>query len=156
MTFGRDPVGQLASSQTGTVSQTYGYNPKNQLIAEGTTTYGVDAADNPAKVGAATQAFDPAGRLCWTLPSGTAANPTCGTVPGGATAYTSDEQGGRKTAGSTTYTYDQAERLTAVNGATYRYDGDGLRVAKTAGGTTTTFVWDAGQTPGLLADGTNS
>lgn len=156
MTFGRDPVGQLSSSQTPAASQTYGYNPKNQLTAEGTTTYGVDAADNPAKVGAATQAFDAAGQLCWTVPSGTVANPACGTVPSGATAYTSDGLGGRKTAGSTSYTYDQAERLTAVNGATYRYDGDGLRVAKTAGGTTTTFVWDAGQTPGLLADGTNA
>ncbi|MEQ0559677.1 RHS repeat-associated core domain-containing protein [Amycolatopsis sp. NEAU-NG30] len=159
MTFGRDPVGQLASSRTPASSQTYGYNAKNQLTAEGSTTYGVDAADNPTKVGAATQAFDPAGRLCWTLPAGSVANPACGTVPSGATAYTSDSQGGRKTAGSTTFAYDQAERLTAFTGAasaTYSYDGDGLRVAKTVGGTTATFVWDAERTPNILTDGTNA
>ncbi|MBP2326973.1 RHS repeat-associated protein [Kibdelosporangium banguiense] len=159
MTFGRDPIGQLSSRQVGTASQTFGYNAKNQLSSDGSTTYGVDAADNPTKVGAATQAFDPAGQLCWSLPSGSVTNPSCGTVPTGATPYTSDSLGERKTAGSTTFGYDQAGRLTTFGGsssATYRYNGDGLRTSKTVGSATTTFFWDSSKTPNILTDGTNS
>ncbi|MFJ9778960.1 RHS repeat-associated core domain-containing protein [Amycolatopsis sp. NPDC101161] len=159
MTFGRDPIGQLSSRQIGTASQTFDYNAKNQLKADGATTYGVDAADNPTTVGTSTQVFDAAGQLCWTLPSGTVANPSCDTVPTGATSSTSDGLGERKTTGSNTYGYDQAGRLTTLSGpasASYRYNGDGLRTAKTVGGTTTTFVWTAEKTPNLLTDGTNS
>ena len=159
MTFGRDANGQLASQTISGVSQSFGYNPKEQLSADGTTAYAMDAADNPVTVSGATQAFDPAGQLCWALPGGTVANPSCGTAPSGATGYTFDGLGQRKTAGTVSYGYDQAGRLTTFTGAstsTYRYNGTGLRTSKTVGGTTTAFVWDAGATPNLLSDGTNS
>jgi YD repeat-containing protein len=141
--YGRDPVGQLSTRAVGAVSQSFGYNGKEQLASDGSAAYTTDAADNPTTVGPATQSFDAAGQLCWSLPSGTAANPTCGTPPTGATAVTHDGIGNRKTAGSATYGYDQAARLTTFTGpsasATYRYDGNGLRTLKTVGGVTTTF-----------------
>ena len=41
--------------------------------------------------------------------------------------------------------------------ASYSYDGDGLRVTKTTGQTTLTYVWDlSGAVPLLLSDGTTS
>ena len=40
---------------------------------------------------------------------------------------------------------------------TYTYNGDGLRMSKTANGTTSQYTWDtSGKTPLLLSDGTNS
>lgn len=159
MTFGRDAVGQLAARTIGAASQTFGHSVREQLSSDGTTGYAEDAANNPVTVGAATQAFDPAGRLCWSLASGTVSNPSCGTVPPNATSYAFDDLGERTAAGATTYGYDQAGRLTGVTGATsatYGYNGDNLRISKTTGGSTATFVWDAASTPNLLSDGTNS
>lgn len=159
MTFGRDSNGQLASQTISGASQTFGYNTKEQLSADGTTSYAMNAADDPVTVGGATQALDPAGQLCWSLPSGTVANPTCGTIPAGASGYTFDGLGQRTTAGSTTYDYDQAGRLTSFTGATtatYQYNGIGLRTSKTVDGATTTFVWDDAPTPNILTDSTNS
>ncbi|WP_236794345.1 RHS repeat-associated core domain-containing protein [Amycolatopsis sp. GM8] len=40
--------------------------------------------------------------------------------------------------------------------ATYHYDGAGLRVSKTIGSTTSTFIWDDASTANVLNDGTNS
>ncbi|WP_244885615.1 RHS repeat-associated core domain-containing protein [Amycolatopsis vancoresmycina] len=158
-TYGRDPAGQLASRTVGPATQTFGYNAKEQLASDGSNTYTDDAADNPVQLGAVTQAFDAAGQLCWTLPSGSAGTSGCGTVPAGAVSYTFGASGERKTAGPATYGYDQAGRLNAftrgTTSATYGYNGDGLRMSKTSGGTTTTFVWDAGSTPNVLNDGTN-
>ncbi|WP_091314074.1 RHS repeat-associated core domain-containing protein [Amycolatopsis tolypomycina] len=155
-TYGRDPMGQLSTQTVGTSSQPFGYTPREQLGSAGGSTFAYDAADNPTTVGAATQAFDAAGQLCWALAGSTVTAPTCGTVPGGATAVTHDNLGERKTFGSTTYSYNQAGRLTGTAGATYTYNGDGLRTTKTAGGVTATFVWDGGETPNVLSDGTNS
>ncbi|GLZ37140.1 RHS repeat-associated core domain-containing protein [Actinokineospora sp. NBRC 105648] len=161
-TYGRDPVGQV-STQTvgGAPAQASTYTPREQLATAGSTAFTYDAADNPTKIGAATQAFDPAGRLCWRLPTGTVASPTCGTVPPGAAAYVFDAVGNRTKAGTTTtYGYDQAKRLTSYAGAggsaTYAYNGDGLRMSKTVGATTTNFVWGTGTTPELLSDGTTN
>jgi hypothetical protein len=57
------------------------------------------------------------------------------------------------------YTYDQANRLSSIAGqATYTYNGDGLRMSKTVGGSSTVshaFTWDqAGSLPLLLTDTT--
>lgn len=51
--------------------------------------------------------------------------------------------------------YDQADRLTAYGtGATYAYNGDGLRMSKTVGSSTSQFLWDVSSaTPPLLKDG---
>jgi hypothetical protein len=67
MTFGRDPAGQLSAQTIGSTSQNFGYNAKGQLGSVGSTTYGTDAANNPITVGTATQTFDAAGQLCWSL-----------------------------------------------------------------------------------------
>jgi YD repeat-containing protein len=160
VTFGRDQIGQLSTRAIGSTTQNFGYNTKDQLTSAASTTYTTDAAGNPTTNGAATQSFDAAGQLCWALPSGSVTTPTCGTVPVGATGYTFDGVGERTSAGSTTYAYDQAGQLTTFTGpgvsATYRYNGDGLPVAKTAAGATSTFFWDNSSTPNILADGANS
>jgi RHS repeat-associated protein len=54
---------------------------------------------------------------------------------------------------ATVLSYDQAGRLVSYgNLATYAYNGDGLRMSKTADGTTTSFTWDqSGSLPLLLA-----
>ncbi len=55
-------------------------------------------------------------------------------------------------------TYNPAGRLVRAQGVTltlvYTYNGDGLRVAQSAGGTLTTYAWDwAAAVPELLSDG---
>ena len=158
-TWGRDDLGQVSSSKIGTAAAAaVTYTPREQLATFGATPFGYDAADNPTTVGAATQAFDPAGRVCWTQPTGTVTTPACGTVPSGATAHQYDDAGDRLKDGTTrTYGYDQAGRLTGFTGTggatTYAYDGDGLRTGKTAGGVTSTFTWDDSSVPRLLTDG---
>jgi RHS repeat-associated protein len=56
---------------------------------------------------------------------------------------------------ATGLTYDQANRLTGYGtNATYSYDGNGLRMSRTVGGTTTKFAWDqSGGVPLLIAAG---
>ena len=59
-------------------------------------------------------------------------------------------------AGSTELGYNQADELTAYGPtATYAYNGDGLRMSKTVGATTTDFAWNTtGSVPLLIAAGT--
>jgi RHS repeat-associated protein len=59
---------------------------------------------------------------------------------------------------SQTYSYNQALELTGVGSeASYTYNGDGLRMFKTVGVTTTPFTWDvASGLPSVLEDGTNA
>ncbi|MEV4598349.1 RHS repeat-associated core domain-containing protein [Amycolatopsis sp. NPDC049253] len=168
-TFDRDPLGQLTTESTGATSKTYGYSSREQLssvtTAGNTAGYGTDPADNPTTVGTATQTFDPAGQLCWTLPTGTTPNPACTTAPTGATGYTYNTQAQRTAATpasgpATTEAYDQAGHLTTFTGpagtATYRYDGLGQRASKTTATSTTAFTWDGSSTPNLLFDGTTA
>lgn len=58
---------------------------------------------------------------------------------------------------SQTYTYNQALELTGVGSeVSYTYSGDGLRMSKTVGTTTTPFTWDVStELPTVLEDGTN-
>ncbi|HEY0140201.1 MAG TPA: RHS repeat-associated core domain-containing protein [Thermoanaerobaculia bacterium] len=55
-----------------------------------------------------------------------------------------DANGNTRAANGSTYTYDFEDRITSVNGGAIRivYDGDGNRVAKTAGGVTTRYLVD--------------
>jgi len=158
--YGRDPLGQLLSQTIGTTTQNVGYTPREQLGSAGSSIFAYDAGNNPTTVGSATQAFDPAGQLCWVVPSGTVSNPACTTTPSGAAPVTNDNLGERKAFGSTTYVYDQAQRLISLNSsntnAIYVYNGDGQRMSKTVGGVTSTFVWNSASTPNILTDGTNS
>jgi RHS repeat-associated protein len=57
---------------------------------------------------------------------------------------TYDANGNTLTTGNRTFTYDSENRLKSMNGAavTLQYDGDGNRVAKTVGGTTTRYLVD--------------
>jgi RHS repeat-associated protein len=62
---------------------------------------------------------------------------------------------------TTTFGYDQADRLTSytkgATSASYSYNGDGLRVSKKVGSTTTGQVWDVAEgLPLLLQDGSTS
>jgi len=160
-TWNRDPVGQVSSETVGSASaQAAAYTGREQLQTLGTAAFAYDAANNPTTVGAATQTFDPAGRLCWSTTAAPPTGPSCGAAPAGSTSYTFDARGNRTVAGSTTYAYDQANRLTRVSGpnasATYTYNGDGLRASKTVGGVTTTFVWDGGSPANVLSDGATS
>lgn len=76
-------------------------------------------------------------------------------VPSVKTSYAYDKTGDLVRAGSVTLGYDQAGELTSYGtSATYAYNGDGLRVAKTVSGVTTTFAWDtSGNTPLVIAAG---
>lgn len=55
-----------------------------------------------------------------------------------------DANGNTRSSNGVTFTYDFEDRLTGVNGGAVRvvYDGDGNRVAKTAGGVTTRYLVD--------------
>jgi RHS repeat-associated protein len=165
--YTRNADQSLASVAT-SATQTYSYNNIAQLsgLTDSTTpannaTYGFDTADNPISYGANAQTFNAANQLCWSAPTASAgSNPTCTTIPTGATTYSYDSRGNRTTqtapGGATTYTWDQANRLkaTSASSSTYSYDGDNLRLAKTVGGTATNFTWDDTTAPAqLLQDG---
>ena len=66
------------------------------------------------------------------------------------TSDVSDANGNTTQAQGTTYAYDSENRLTEVNGGEvrYLYDGDGNRVAKTAGGITTRYLVDTNNLTG--------
>lgn len=131
--------------------------------------FAYDAADNLTKIGSTIQQFNPADELCWTN-SGTSAN-ACGSAPVGARTYSYDTRGNRTNAvpssgPATCDAYDQADRLTSIRTGTgpscgspvtvgtYRYNGDGLRMSKTVGVTTTNALWDlSGALPLQIQDG---
>ncbi len=78
------------------------------------------------------------------------------------TTFSYDTEGDRtgftaSNGASQTYSYNQALELTGVgNEVLYTYSGDGLRMSKTVGATTTPFTWDvASGLPSVLEDGTN-
>jgi RHS repeat-associated protein len=165
--YSRDNYGDLSSeTDTGTPgagTTSYTYTSLHQVSAAGSASYGYDAAnDLTTSPAGTTQAFDPAGELCWSG-SGSAA---CTSPPSGTTTYTYSADGNRtattpSSGPSTSYSWDQANNLTgATTGSTsasYAYDGNGLRQSKTVGGTTTHYSWDVdGSLPLLLSDGTNS
>ncbi len=168
-TYTRDHAGQVATQTTGSATNTYSYTSderiKSSVTGSTTTSYSQDAAGEPTGVGSATQAFDAAGQVCWTLPTGTVTSPTCGTVPTGATTYTSDSEGERTqehpaSGTASAYGYNQAGELTSFSGpsgtASYSYNGSEQLTSETAGTTTTHFTWDNNQTPDVLTDGVNS
>jgi RHS repeat-associated protein len=171
-TYTRDANGQLASdTSVPSASASFHYTPLNQLCyagsssssacaspPSGSTAYGFDAADNLTTNNGTTQAFNAADELCWTL-SGTSSN-SCSSAPTGATTYAYDTRGNQTghvpaTGSATCDAYDQADRLTSISTGTgsgctspstvgtYAYNGDGLRMKKVVGSTTTQFTWDA-------------
>ncbi len=82
------------------------------------------------------------------------------TVAGGV-SYTYDERGNQTERSSDDFAWDHENRLTqlTIGGATssYTYNGDGVRMSRTTGGSTTNYVWDvAAGLPVILQDGTNT
>lgn len=168
--YTRDAKGQVTADTSASTGQSsYRYTALNQVCYAGVSNatactsappasqpFTYDAADNLTQAGTTQQAFNAGGELCWTGP--TAAS--CGSPPAGATAYTYDSRGNRTRvapAGGTptTLAYDQANSLTALDStATYAYNGDGLRMSKTVGGTTSQNLWNVSSgIPLLLGDG---
>ncbi len=99
----------------------------------------------------ATQSFDAADQL------------STSTSGSNTTTYSYNSEGQRTattppSGPSTGFSYDQAGDLTGLSGpasASYTYNGDGLRVSKTVGTTTTDQVWDtSASVPRVIADGT--
>jgi RHS repeat-associated protein len=172
-TYTRDNANQLTSdSSAPSATRSYKYSPLNQVCYAGSsngnacgspptggTPYTYDAADNLTQTGATQQSFNGADELCWTATS----SGSCASPPSGATTYTFDTRGNRTQimppgGGATTLSYDQANRLTTYgSSATYAYNGDGLRMSKTVSGTTSQFLWDAGnRLPLLIKDGSTA
>src|SRR5262249_1930758 len=124
-TYGRTAAGLVASTTSngvGPATQTYAYDPLNQLKQLDASANTYDSADNLTTLvdsdGATTrQTFDAANQLCSPGPT---AGTTCSTTPTGDRSYAYDTQGNRiaerdpAAANSTTYTYDQANRLTSI------------------------------------------
>jgi RHS repeat-associated protein len=171
-TYSRDNANQLSSDSSAPPSiGSYKYNPLNQICYAGSSNgsacsappsgaiaYAYDAADNLTQSGGTQQVFNVADQLCWTA----ATSGACATPPAGATRYTYDLRGNRTnvtppTGPAITLGYDQANRLTsyaAATNTTYTYNGDGLRMSKTTGASTSQFVWDSSSSlPLLLKDG---
>src|SRR5439155_10571411 len=81
----------------------------------------------------------------------------------GSTTFTYDNNGNRLTKSpggkALSYTYDPENRLKSASGPTavsFAYDGDGYRVSKTVGRTTTRSTWDRtgqGWLGTVIADG---
>jgi len=135
-----DTVGNRVAAEESGGNLTYTYDDLDRLTGvtypdgEGVT-YAYDATGNRTAMtstvsGAIAYTYDAANRLL---------------TVGGATA-TWDANGNMLTKGSTAYTYDGANRLTqVVSGTTtvqYTYNGDGKRVGRTQGSSTTHYLWD--------------
>jgi RHS repeat-associated protein len=144
--YGRNSLGELTSdaeSGAAPAKQSYSYTRLNQLASSSAGKFGYDAAgDLTAQPGGEKQTFNADGQL----------------TSAAKAKYAYDKAGDLVTAGSRTFRYDQAGELTGFGKtATYSYNGDGLRLAKSVKGTTTTFAWDAsGGTPLVIAAGSTS
>jgi RHS repeat-associated protein len=155
--YTRDNSGKvLKETVTSTVglsgAKTNVYDTINRLTSGAGGTFGYDAGDHLTSIstGKASLTYDVADELLTFLQSGAT------------TSYTYDARGNRivqtpPTGSAINLTYDQERRLTAYStNAKYAYDGDGLRVSKTVGATTQTFVWShQGPIPHLLQAGSS-
>ncbi|MGD1057512.1 MAG: DUF6531 domain-containing protein [Solirubrobacteraceae bacterium] len=174
--YTRGGDGQLTSDSSAAPAQdSYAYTALNQLCyagsssgepcttpPSGASTYRYDESDNLTQDGQTSQAFDAADELCWSSSSATSAS-GCSSPPAGATRYSYDARGNRVAAtpsgeAPSTLTYDQANRLVGYEAgatkASYQYNGEGLRMSKKVGKTTTGFSWDlSAELPLLLEAG---
>jgi RHS repeat-associated protein len=160
LAYTRDPAGQLETLISkvlpGVEEESFTYDENDRLTKAGAVEFGYDAANNITKAPGTTNAFDKAGQI----ESATGAT------------FTFDKEGERtketpSSGPATTYRYDQAGELTAVErpeegetpaiSESFGYDGNGLLASRTVGLTTTHFVWDPTEPPGLLlSDGAHS
>lgn len=182
-TYTRDGNGQVTSDSSALPGQNnYGYTALNQLCYAGSNNtsacpsppsgsqpFAYDNGDNLTTFGGRTQAFNTADELCWTV-GGTSSN-GCSTPPSGATSYSYDSRDNRtaivpSSGAATCYTFSEPNWLTQIQTGsgsscsspttvgTYVNNGDGLRMSKTVGSTTTRAAWDlSGSLPLQLVDG---
>ena len=159
-----DPV------QPGAVQHTYARNALDQLTGDarggtgtGSTGWGYDSAyriatrtDSSANTGA-TYTADNADELT-SLVTKTGATVTQNLTLSYNREGDRTGQADSISGSSAAYGYDQADRLTAYSSgatsASYAYNGDGLRMAKTAGGSTSAASWNEAESmPTLLQEG---
>ena len=165
-------LNQVAAAEAGTTGS--GNTQPPCTPGSAAQPFGYDPAGNPTSLGGIQQKFNSVDQLCWTL-VGSSSN-GCGSAPSGATAYDytgsgNDGQANRTaavpaTGSATCYRYNTASWLTEIQTgsgsscsspttvATYLYNGDGLRMSKTVGSTTSLAAWDlSGSLPLQIMDG---
>jgi RHS repeat-associated protein len=141
-TYTRDTTGrQLSQSELGGRTVSYTYDALYRLTAEH-----VAGAPNAAGNGSLAYTYDPVGnRLsrASTLPALAAAS-LAYDANDRVTTDAYDANGNPRSADGASYAYDFEDRVKSVNNGAVRltYDGDGNRVAKTAGGVTTRYLVD--------------
>lgn len=160
LAYSRDPAGQLESLVSkglpGAETESFSYDEDERLTKAGSAEFGYDAADNITRAPGTTNAFDKASQI----ESATGAS------------FTFDKEGERTEetpsgGPATAYKYSQAGNLTAIErpeegetpaiSESFGYDGNGLLASRTVGLSTTHFVWDLSESPGLLlSDGADS
>ncbi len=167
--YDRDPNNNLTSeTDTGTPgpsSQSYTYDTAMRVKTDGSSSYNYDAAsDLTTGPGGATQSFNGAGQLCWSMASPPGGS-TCASDPSGSTTYSYDSAGDRTAttapASTSSYTWDQNLKLTSATSPAgtvdYGYNGAGELSSRTTGGSSANLVWDpvGMANPVLVDDGAN-
>jgi len=140
---------KTATTVGGTTTSTYGYDLLGHITSTSSngslTRYAFDAMGNRSKINTAS------GTSTYTYDSQTVRRLLSVTTPSGNFSFSYDANGntsGKVTStGTWTYSYDPFNRLTGVqwNGvsqATYGYNGRGQRTSKTAGGVSSSYLWD--------------
>ena len=147
-TYTLNAVGNRTQVVDGTGTTTYAYDSLHRLTAvtypgPQTDTYTYDQVGNRLTKNATAYTYDNADQM---------------TVAGGVN-YTYDANGNQASRASDSYTWDHEDRMTGATiggtAATYAYNGDGLRMSRTIGGQTASYVWDvAAGIPMLLQETT--
>ncbi len=159
-----DDIGRLTSEQIGDSTTTYTFDADNNISTKSVS------YTSPATVGETSgvtahlfnYSYDNGNRLL--SESQTLQGTTTAT---GSRAYTYDANGNRLTetksgflgTGTNQYAYNALNQLTSYipsggTVTTYTYDGDGARVTKTTGNSTTKFYWDRGYVVNEATNGT--
>jgi RHS repeat-associated protein len=144
----------------GEAAPAFSYDENSRLTKGAGIAYKYDSANNPTTIASDTLSYDSADELEKQSTKST-------TVA----TYSYNEVGERTkttptTGAATTYEYNQAGDLTAVSRPkegttpaiedTYAYNGDGLRTARVASGTTTYTTWDLSESePLIISDGSS-
>jgi RHS repeat-associated protein len=166
---------ELATGPTMLDRFVYALDPNGNRTAVthngGTETYTLDELDRITRAAypngdAVDYAYDPNGnRLTQKLNGSTVAtyvyDDADQLLSDGSIAYAYDANGNLTAAGADTFQWDWADRLSSatVGGqtTTYAHAADGVRAGKTAGGTTTGYLWDRqADLPVLVGDGGQS
>jgi RHS repeat-associated protein len=119
---------------------TYGYDSVARLTSET-----IAGDPTPSRNGALNYSLDAVGNRLSRTSTLAALSSTTATYDGNdrLAAHTYDANGNTTSGDGNTYTYNFENRIKSVNNAvTMTYDGDGNRVARTAGGVTTRYLVD--------------